>query len=129
MVCGVLSDSSLFYRCQVIALLNSCQNKFRLFYQFTWRKKSVGNIFKEDIYFSTISNKGLSLKSLKITKRVDSLRNSLYFFGHWDLKIMPTKKSFVWIEKWATKTFRCLTSKEVSLLWVSGEAPHPPSGI
>ena len=23
------------------------------FYQFTWRKKSVGNVFKEDIYFST----------------------------------------------------------------------------
>ena len=26
----VLSDSSLFYRCQVIALSNSCQNKFGL---------------------------------------------------------------------------------------------------
>ena len=47
-MCGVLSDSSLFYICQVIALVNSCQNKFGLFCQFTWRKKSVGNAF----YFS-----------------------------------------------------------------------------
>ena len=34
-----LSDYSLFYRCQVIALVNTCQNKFRLFDQFTWQKK------------------------------------------------------------------------------------------
>ena len=34
-----LSDSPLFYRCQVIALVNSCQNKFGLFYHFTWQKK------------------------------------------------------------------------------------------
>ena len=32
--------------------LNSCQNKFGLFVQFTWQKRSVGNAFKEDIYFT-----------------------------------------------------------------------------
>ena len=51
-MCRVLSNSSLFYRCQVIALLNSCQNKFGLVYQFTWRKKSVGNAQCQEVYFS-----------------------------------------------------------------------------
>ena len=46
-----LSDSSLFYRCQVIALINSCQNKFGLFDQFTWRKKTVGSAQSEEVYF------------------------------------------------------------------------------
>ena len=52
-MCGVLSDSSLFYRySQVIALLNSCQNKFGLFDQFTWRKKSEGSAQSEEVYFN-----------------------------------------------------------------------------
>ena len=38
-MCRVLSDSSLFYRCQVIALLNSCQNKFGLFISLPGEKK------------------------------------------------------------------------------------------
>ena len=53
-MCGVLSDSSLFYRCQVIALINSCQNKFGLFDQFTWQKKSEGSAQSEEVYFSLL---------------------------------------------------------------------------
>ena len=60
-MCRVLSDSSFFYRCQVTALLNSCQNKFRLFYQFTWRKKSVGSAQTEEVYFRFNFYKTLNL--------------------------------------------------------------------
>ena len=33
-------------------LVNSCQNKFGLFDQFTWQKKSEGSAQREEVYFS-----------------------------------------------------------------------------
>ena len=69
----MLSDSSLFYRCQVIALLNSCQNKFGLFDQFTWRKNSEGSAQSEEVYFivwlnTSLTSCGVFIKNINYPK-------------------------------------------------------------
>ena len=55
-MCRLLSDSSFLYRCQIIELLNSCQNKFGLFLSVYLAKKSVGNVQSQEVYFSQNSN-------------------------------------------------------------------------
>ena len=68
-----LSDSSLFYRCQVIALVNSCQNRFGLFDQFcasVLRRRSRRGQGRSRTTVTRVTQQVLSLVSFHVSTQM-----------------------------------------------------------